>query len=165
MCNARWKNVATVNKSDTNIDEIVSMMVGREVSNYIVKKRKCQSERKFLRVTNLNRQGILKDINFNLRKGEIVGIAGLAGSGRTETVRAVVGADSITSGNVEVEGKSYAIRSPKDAIQAGIGLLPENRKMHGALIDLSVGHNITMAALDRILANKIVLKKKRKKRK
>lgn len=161
MCVMRdGKNVATVNKSDTNIDEIVSMMVGREVSNYIVKKEVPVGE-EVLRVTNLNRQGILKDINFNLRKGEIVGIAGLAGSGRTETVRAVVGADSITSGNVEVEGKSYAIRSPKDAIQAGIGLLPENRKMHGALIDLSVGHNITMAALDRILANKIVLKKKK----
>ncbi|WP_299087177.1 sugar ABC transporter ATP-binding protein [uncultured Metabacillus sp.] len=154
------KNVATVNKSDTTIDQLVAMMVGREVSNYIVKKEVPFGE-EVLRVTDLNRQGILKNINFNLRKGEIVGIAGLAGSGRTETVRAVVGADPINSGNVEVEGKSHKIRSPKDAIKAGIGLLPENRKMHGALIDLPVSQNITMAAMDRIIANKLVLKKKK----
>ncbi|MFB5198308.1 sugar ABC transporter ATP-binding protein [Neobacillus sp. KR4-4] len=154
------KNVATVNKSDTNIDEIVAMMVGREVDNYIVKKKVPFGE-EVLRVTDLYREGILKDITFNLRKGEIVGIAGLAGSGRTETVRAVVGADPINSGKVEVEGTSYRIRSPKDAIKAGIGLLPENRKTHGALIDLSVKHNITMASMERVLVNKFVLKKKK----
>ncbi|PLR75533.1 D-xylose ABC transporter ATP-binding protein [Bacillus sp. V3-13] len=160
MCIMRdGKYVGTVNTSETNVDQLVSLMVGRELTNYIVKEKVPIGE-EVLRVSDLNRQGVLKDINFNIRKGEIVGIAGLAGSGRTETVRAVVGADPLTSGTVAVEGKPYRIRSPKDAIRAGIGLLPENRKTHGASIDMSVSHNITMAAMDRVLANKFVIKKK-----
>lgn len=154
------KNVATVNKEDTNIDQLVSMMVGRELSNHIVKV-KVPFGKEALRVSNLNRRGVLRDISFHVRQGEIVGIAGLAGSGRTETVRAVVGADSIQSGNVAVDGKNYRIRSPRDAIQAGIGLLPENRKLQGALIELSVSENITMAAINRVLSKKLVLKKRK----
>ncbi|MDF9841744.1 MULTISPECIES: sugar ABC transporter ATP-binding protein [unclassified Paenibacillus] len=153
------KNVATVNKDDTNIDQLVSMMVGRELSNHIVKE-KVALGKTVLEVADLNRDGYLRDINFHIRQGEIVGIAGLAGSGRTETVRAVIGADP-SSGTVRVDGRAHRIRSPRDAIKAGIGLLPENRKLHGALIELSVANNITMAAMDRVVSNKLVLKKKK----
>ncbi|HUC91525.1 MAG TPA: sugar ABC transporter ATP-binding protein [Paenibacillus sp.] len=154
------RNVATVNKEDTNIDQLVSMMVGRELSNHIVKEQ-VPLGKEVLRVSDLNRRGVLRDINFHVRQGEIVGIAGLAGSGRTETVRAVVGADPISSGTVAVDGRQYRIRSPRDAIRAGIGLLPENRKLHGALIELSVSQNITMAAINRVVSNKLVLKKRK----
>ncbi|WP_424766952.1 sugar ABC transporter ATP-binding protein [Paenibacillus sp. sgz302251] len=154
------KFVATVNKVDTNIDQLVSMMVGRELSNHIVKEE-VKLGNVALKVSNLNRDGVLQDINFHVRQGEIVGIAGLAGSGRTETVRAVVGADPINSGTVTMDGLAYRIRSPRDAIKAGIGLLPENRKLHGALIELSVANNITLAAIDRVVSNKLVLKKKK----
>ncbi|MCY9697992.1 sugar ABC transporter ATP-binding protein [Paenibacillus alginolyticus] len=153
------RNVATVNKEDTNIDQLVSMMVGREISNHIVKEQ-VRIGKELLRVSDLNRRGVLRDINFHVRQGEIVGIAGLAGSGRTETVRAVVGADPISSGTVAVEGRQLRIRSPRDAIKGGIGLLPENRKLQGALVELSVSHNITMAAINRVLSKKLVLKKR-----
>lgn len=152
------KNVATVNTSDTTIDQLVSMMVGRELSNHIVKE-KVPVGKDVLRVTGLARRGVLNNIDFHVRQGEIVGIAGLAGSGRTETVRAVVGADPINSGKVEVDGKLYRFKSPKDAIEAGIGLLPENRKVQGALLEMPVSQNITMAALHRVLGKKFVLKK------
>ncbi|GGG01406.1 sugar ABC transporter ATP-binding protein [Paenibacillus abyssi] len=154
------KNVATVNKEDTNIDHLVSMMVGREISNHIVKE-KVPLGKVVLEVSDLNRRGVLKDINFHVKQGEIVGIAGLAGSGRTETVRAVVGADPIHSGKVVVDGRPRRIRSPRDAIQAGIGLLPENRKLHGALIELTVSQNITVASIKRILGQRFVLKKRK----
>jgi ribose transport system ATP-binding protein len=152
------KNVATVNTRETTIDKLVSMMVGRELSNHIVKESVPIGD-VVLRASALNRRGVLRDINFHVRRGEIVGIAGLAGSGRTETVRAVIGADRLQSGTVEVDGRTYRFKSPRDAIRAGIGLLPENRKLQGAHIELSVQQNITMAALDRVLRRRIVLRK------
>ncbi|GGG01804.1 sugar ABC transporter ATP-binding protein [Paenibacillus abyssi] len=153
------KHIATVSADETDIDQLVSMMVGREISNFIAKETVPIGEES-LRVIGLNQPGVLKNINFHIKKGEIVGIAGLAGSGRTETVRAVVGADRISSGAVEVDGKPFRIQSPRDAIRAGIGLLPENRKLHGALIEMSVSNNITLASIKRVLSKKFVLKKK-----
>ncbi|MFY0805680.1 sugar ABC transporter ATP-binding protein [Peribacillus frigoritolerans] len=153
------KHIATVNADETDVDQLVSMMVGREISNFIEKETVPIGE-EALRVTGLNQPGVLKNINFHVNEGEIVSIAGLAGSGRTETVRAVVGADPISSGTIEVNGKKHRIQSPRDAIRAGIGLLPENRKLHGALIEMSVSKNITLASMKRILSKKFVLKKK-----
>jgi ribose transport system ATP-binding protein len=154
------RNVATVNAAETNVDQLVSMMVGRTLSSYIKKETVSVGE-ELLRVSHLNRSGVLRDINMNVRRGEIVGIAGLAGSGRTETVRAIVGADPISSGTVAVDGQQYKFRSPCDAIHAGIGLLPENRKSEGLFGDLSVKQNITIASLQRILAQRFVLRKRK----
>ncbi|MEH7417366.1 sugar ABC transporter ATP-binding protein [Neobacillus drentensis] len=153
------KHITTVNSNETNIDQLVSMMVGREISNFIAKETIPTGE-EVLRVTDLNQSGTLKNINFHIKEGEIVGIAGLAGSGRTETVRAVIGADEISSGSIRVNGKEIRIRSPRDAIQAGIGLLPESRKLHGALIEMDVSKNITLASINRVLSAKFILKKK-----
>jgi len=154
------QNVATVNTNETTVEQVVSMMVGRELSSYIVKESVPIGD-EVLRVSDLSRDGVIRNINFHVRRGEIVGLAGLAGSGRTETVRAVVGADPVQSGTVMVEGKKCRIRSPKDAIKAGIGMLPENRKVQGALIELSVNHNITLAAIERILRGGLVLQKRK----
>lgn len=154
------KNVETVYPESTNIDHLVSLMVGRTVSKFITKEKVSIGD-EILSVSNLNRTGILEDINLFVRSGEIVGLSGLAGSGRTETVRAIVGADYKNSGTITVDGKEIKISSPRDAINAGIGLLPENRKLHGALIDLSIKHNITMCALNRVLSKKFILKKKK----
>lgn len=161
MCVMRdGKYVATVNKHETSVDELVSMMVGREVTNYIVKET-VPVGKEVLRVSNLSCSGVLSDINLHIREGEIVGIAGLAGSGRTETLRAVVGADPISSGTVAIHGRTCQIRSPHDAIRAGIGFLPENRKMHGVLLELSVSQNITMANLERVVSRRLVLRKRK----
>lgn len=156
------KNMAVITPQDTNIDHLVSLMVGRTITNYIVKEKVPIGD-EVLKVSNLNRKGVLKDVNLHVKKGEIVGVAGLAGAGRTELVRAIVGADSIDGGQVEVEGKAQKISTPKDAIEAGIGMLPENRKLHGALIDMTVKDNITLANLRKLLTGKFVLQQKNEK--
>lgn len=154
------RNVATVSADETNVDELVSMMVGRTLLNYVTKET-VPIGKEILKVSNLTRPGIIENINLTVRRGEIVGISGLAGAGRTETVRAIIGADPVSSGTVTVDGQEYKIRSPRQAIKAGIGLLPENRKMHGALIELSVKHNITLATLKSVLSQGFVIKKKK----
>jgi len=156
------KNMAVVGPQDTNIDHLVSLMVGRTITNYIVKEKVPLGD-EVLRVENLTRKGVIEDISLHVNKGEIVGVAGLAGAGRTELVRAIVGADMIDSGNVRVEGRAVKISTPKNAIQAGIGMLPENRKLQGAVVDLSVKDNITLANLKEVLAGKFILRKKNEK--
>ncbi|MDL2237103.1 sugar ABC transporter ATP-binding protein [Christensenellaceae bacterium OttesenSCG-928-K19] len=150
--------VAEVTSEETDVDDLVSKMVGRQITNYVVKETVPIGE-EILNVTNLTRKGVIEDIALHVRKGEIVGLAGLAGAGRTETVRAIVGADPIDSGEVVMEGKKLHIKTPQDAIDAGIGMLPENRKLQGALIDMDVKDNITLANLDEVLAGNFVLKK------
>ena len=103
-----------------------------------------------LSVSGLTRSGIIEDITFDVREGEILGIAGLAGSGRTEILRAIHGADPIDAGRVEVRGSEVRIRSPRDAIGLGVGLLTEDRKADGLLLLQSVAFNTTIARLDDI---------------
>ena len=105
-------------------------------------------------VKDLNRKGVLHDINFTLRSGEILGITGLMGAGRTELARAIFGADPIDSGEIFVEGKKVKIRNVSDAINAGIGLLTEDRKTQGLLLNLSVNDNTAIAALNSKKASK-----------
>jgi ribose transport system ATP-binding protein len=95
----------------------------------------------------LNRAGVLHDISFQVQRGEVLGIAGLVGAGRTETARAIFGADAIDSGSIEVLGKHVTIRSPQDAIKNGIGLVTEDRKQQGLVLGMSVRENETLANL------------------
>jgi ribose transport system ATP-binding protein len=125
---------------------LIQMMVGRELSN-IYPAKEPQLGKEVLVVRNLTRRGVLHDISFSVREGEILGIAGLAGSGRTETLRAILGADPIDSGSIEVFGKPVRIKSPKQAIRLGIGLLPEDRKTEGLLLLQAVGFNVTITRL------------------
>ena len=114
-----------------------------------------------LEVKNLNTSK-LHDINFTLHKGEILGLVGLVGAGRTEIIRAIYGADKVKSKELIMEGKPVTVSSPRDAKALGMGLVPEDRKQEGLILRFSVGENITMAALSEI-AKKGVLNRKKEK--
>jgi ribose transport system ATP-binding protein len=135
---------------------LIQMMVGRELSE-IYPKHSRTFGREALVASNLVRHGILHDVSLKVREGEILGIAGLAGSGRTETLRAIMGADPIDSGQVEIFGEPVRIMSPQQAIELGIGLLPEDRKTEGLLLRQKVSFNVTIAHLEE-LAPKGVLR-------
>lgn len=105
---------------------------------------------KILEVRHLHRRGILHDISFDLFRGEILGIAGLMGAGRSELARAIFGADPIHSGEIILNGKSVTLRSPNDAIRAGIAYLSENRKEEGLAVKMQVTENVTMANVEEI---------------
>jgi ribose transport system ATP-binding protein len=128
---------------------LIRLMVGRELSE-IYPQRAPTFGRTALDVRHLTRRGVLHDVSFSVREGEILGIAGLAGSGRTETLRAILGADLIDEGRVEVFGQPVRITSPQHAIKLGLGLLPEDRKTEGLLLRQTVGFNVTIARLDRL---------------
>jgi ribose transport system ATP-binding protein len=100
-----------------------------------------------LRVSGLHAGPRVRGVNFEAHRGEILGIAGLIGSGRTETLRAIFGADQKQSGEIFINGKLADIRSPKDAVQAGIGFIPEDRKQHGLLLSQSIRVNTTLASI------------------
>jgi ribose transport system ATP-binding protein len=127
-------------------DDLVRLMVGRDLGD-IYGERRGAIGRPALRVRGLTRRGILDDVDIEVREGEIVGIAGLAGSGRTEVLRAIHGADAIDAGVVELFEAPVRIRSPRDAIDRGIGLLTEDRKADGLLLSQSVAFNTTIARL------------------
>jgi ribose transport system ATP-binding protein len=156
------KYIVTKDYKDTNLNEIISYMVGREIKEKFPT-IDCQIGQKLLEVRNLC-SGIVNNISFDLFQGEIIGIAGLMGAGRTELVRALFGAENITSGEILLRGKRLKIKSPRDAIVAGIVLGPEDRKKEGLCTKLSIRENIGLANLDQI-CNKagIVSRKKENK--
>jgi ABC-type sugar transport system ATPase subunit len=131
---------------ETNPDELVGMMVGRHISTAPRNKINYEQGQVVLQVEGLSREGVLHDINFSLNKGEVLGIAGLRGAGRTELVRAIFGADPIDSGKVTVNGRQVKINSPRQAIKNGIGLVPEDRGGQGLFKNLSCLQNIFMAS-------------------
>ncbi|MYL35837.1 ATP-binding cassette domain-containing protein [Pontibacillus yanchengensis] len=146
--------VDTKKVSNTSKDEIVKMMVGREITNAYPEKSHIESDAKtLLEVKNLNNDSI-SDVQFSLYKGEILGIAGLVGSGRTEVVRALIGADKANKKEVYIHGKKVNIKSPTEALDEGIGLIPENRKSQGLILDASVKNNITLPILSKVI-NKV----------
>jgi ABC-type sugar transport system ATPase subunit len=130
-------------------DELIHHMVGREVSA-IYSRQPGAPGAELLRVTGLNRAPLLKDIGFSLYAGEITGMAGLIGAGRTELCRALFGIDKIDSGEVLVEGKPIQVRSPQEAVQAGLALIPEDRQRSGLATALPIAFNTTMASLGRV---------------
>ena len=151
--------VGTVQTNETNEDELINMMVGRNVENMYDIEKPIPGDI-ILEVENLGRQGVFHNINFNIRKGEIFGMYGLVGSGRTEIVRSIFGADMKDSGSVIVKGEEANYKSPKDGIEAGIALLPENRKDEGLALILSVSTNTNMVSIGNISSNGIINNKK-----
>ena len=139
--------IATIDPKETTKDELIQLMVGRTLDQQYPKVP-AKRGKEALRVENLNRKGVLHDINFSAYAGEVLGIAGLVGAGRTELVKAIFGADPIDSGKVMVYGQEVQSNSPHSAIQAGMGLLPEDRKYEGLVLKLSVKHNVSMASLE-----------------
>jgi ribose transport system ATP-binding protein len=147
--------VATVTPQETGIRELVHMMVGRDVESVVPFEGEAAGEGTHaddvLRVESLKREGVFDDITFSLRRGEILGVAGLAGSGRTELVRALVGADVADAGDILRNGRALRVKSPKDAIKNGLALAPEERKVQGVFETFTVAKNVSAAALRRIL--------------
>ncbi|WP_157153966.1 sugar ABC transporter ATP-binding protein [Brachyspira murdochii] len=135
---------------DTNKDEIVNLMVGRVIYETPKTESKVSKDAKeILRVENLVVPGVVKNVSFSLKQGEILGFAGLMGAGRTETARAIFGADKFERGKIFVEGKEVSIKSPVDAIKSGIGYLSEDRKRYGLALGLPVFENMMMGNYDK----------------
>ena len=138
--------VDTTPLAEIDTAELIRMMVGREVAD-VFPARSSRPGEVALRVQGLRCAGVLEPIDLELRAGEIVGVCGLAGSGRSELLRALVGADPIDGGTIEVFGRQVAIGSPAEAIGLGLGLLPEDRKTDGLFLNQSVRFNVTIARL------------------
>jgi len=138
--------IATHDIGDVTREAIIRQMVGRELKQMIPKEPAPRGEPALV-IRNLSRKGVLHDINLTAYKGEVLGIAGLVGAGRTELARAIFGADPIDSGTMELFGKPVRIRSPQAAIRLGIGLVTEDRKAQGLVLGMVVRENITLANL------------------
>ncbi len=143
------KIVGSAPVAEIGRDDVVRLMVGRDLDE-TYPKEVMDAGRPVLEVKNLNRQGILDDISFSVHAGEVVALAGLVGSGRTEIARCLFGADLWTSGNVILDGKPFHPRSPSDAIRAGIGFVTEDRKEQGVVLSLPVRENISLASLQKV---------------
>jgi ribose transport system ATP-binding protein len=139
------KYVSTDDFGSVTVDDIVARMVGRKLDEKFPERTSKPTEERILEVKNLCRQGVFENVNFDLRRGEILGFAGLIGAGRTEVARAIFGADSKSSGSVILNGRALKIHSPIDAIAEGIAYLSEDRKSHGLALNMPLAVNVTMA--------------------
>ena len=147
------------NYTDFTMDEIIANMVGREIKEKFPRVQ-CPKGRKVFEVKDLNAGRMVRDINFSLYEGEIVGFAGLMGAGRTETTRAIFGVDPKESGEIYLDGKEIKIRNPMDAIRQGVVLAPEDRKKDGLCTKLSIRQNIALPNLDVIAGKSGVINRK-----
>ena len=141
--------IATLKKEEITEEAIIKSMVGRTLENIFVKQY-AEIGEIALEVRNLCTKNFLKNISFNVRKGEIVGFAGLVGAGRSEVMRAVFGLDAISEGEILIDGKPVRINSPSDAIKHGLGLVPEDRKHDGLILGMSVMKNGSIVMLDKL---------------
>ncbi len=141
--------VGTVGAKETPISQIISMMVGRTLSDEVVSIPDLSGAEVALEVKGLNRGREIRDVSFSLKKGEVLGFAGLMGAGRTEVARAIFGADPRDSGEITVHGRKVEIRSPVDAVRAGIGYLSEDRKHFGLALGMDVADNVALASMHR----------------
>ncbi len=142
--------VKTFKTAETSEKELITAMVGRDIGDtYANLKRNEKMGDVLLAVKNLKTDDV-HDVSFELRKGEVLGFAGLVGAGRTEVMRAIFGADPIISGEIEIEGQPVHFKSPKDAIDHGIALCPEDRKEQGLVLGRSIKDNISMPVLEKV---------------
>jgi ribose transport system ATP-binding protein len=143
--------IDTVLTQEATIDRIISMMVGRVIYEATPEVPEVPSQEVVLEVKGLNRGNVIKDVNFTLMRGEILGFAGLVGAGRTEVARAIFGADPIDSGEIYVKGEKAHIKSPGDAVRHGIGYLSEDRKRYGLALKMDVESNVVLASFEKFL--------------
>jgi inositol transport system ATP-binding protein len=153
----KWIASGSAGQYDKN--KLVTQMVGREITE-IFPKETVEIGETLLEVKGLTRKGIFEDVSFNVRKGEILGISGLVGAGRTEVVRGIFGLDHLDSGEIILEGKKLKIKSPSDAIKNGIVMLPEDRKLLGLALCRSVKENIVLANLNKMAPGMFINSKK-----
>ncbi len=146
------RHVATRERSETRVDEVIRLMVGRPLSSFY-EKSAVKPGKPLLEVRQLARRDRFQGIDLEVRAGEIVGMAGLVGAGRTDVARALFGIAPATGGEIVVEGRAVTIRSPADAIRLGIALVPEDRQQHGLLPPFSIAQNISAASLGQLFPN------------
>jgi rhamnose transport system ATP-binding protein len=129
-------------------DELIQMMVGRTVKEMFPKKD-VEAGEVILRVKNLTRKGAFREVSFELRKGEILGMAGLVGAGRTEVSQALFGVEPADAGTIEIDGKTVRITNPKQAMECGLAYVPEDRQHHGLVLPMDITDNVTLPILSR----------------
>jgi ribose transport system ATP-binding protein len=155
------KRVGSLNVKDATEDKITQMMVGRDLKMF--PERKTNIGEKIFEVKNLTKEGLIKDVSFEVKKGEILGLYGLVGSGRTETMRAIFGTDRLDKGGIYIEGEKVLIKSPADAIHKGLGFVPEDRQSQGLIPLMSLKENITLPILKNIAKYKVIKSKEENK--
>jgi ribose transport system ATP-binding protein len=151
------QTIDTLPATGTPISRIISLMVGRELAD----SKRAEPRgggAEALRVENLNRGAAIKNVSFKVRKGEILGFAGLMGAGRTEVARAIFGADRRDSGDIYIHGEKRRIDSPQDAVRHGVAYLSEDRKRFGLVTPMSVGANVTMASWPRFVSGAMFMR-------
>lgn len=148
-------SVDTRSVAQYSLNDIVHDMVGRSITEFYPDRVNVPGE-VILEVKNFEQPSLFHNINFNLRKGEILGVAGLMGSGRTEIMRAIFGVDDCQSGELFLKGKPLVIKKPEDAIKAGIGFVTENRKTEGLILDFSIMRNIALPSVDTFAKNSVI---------
>jgi ribose transport system ATP-binding protein len=144
------QTVGTVNTADVDKETLVNMMIGRSISDYYPERNAVIGET-VLEVKNINYSRRVKNVSFSVRAGEVLGLTGLVGSGRTETTHAIFGITPMESGTIIYNGKEITIANPYQALQHGIGYLSEDRKNTGVLLDLSIRENITISIIDNFI--------------
>jgi ABC-type sugar transport system ATPase subunit len=149
------RKVGELDATQASDERLISLMVGRVVEN-LFPKTPARPAGVVLAVAGLTRKGVLHNISFELRRGEILGFAGLIGAGRTETARCIFGADPYDSGTITLDGRPVSIRRPYDAVELGIGYVPEDRKLQGLILQMAVRENMTLTVLHRIARHGIL---------
>lgn len=144
--------VGTKVVKDTNKEELIAMMVGRTLTNYYVRDF-MPSKDIILKVENLSDNNKVKDVSFELKKGEIIGFAGLVGAGRSETMEAIFGLSKDVTGTIYIDGNKVDIKDPRDAIKNGLALVPESRKEQGLYLIQDIKYNTTIEVLDEFIKN------------
>ena len=144
------KTITSAKVGEITPDEMVYAMVGREITNYYTTIHKPQSE-VVMELKGLGKAGVIEDVSFALHKGEVLGMTGLIGAGRTETAHMLFGLDTFETGQLLLEGKSVRFKSTHDALAAGVALVPENRKEQGIIPQMGVGFNITISVLEQFM--------------
>ncbi len=144
------RRVITAPIAELNVDQVVRMMVGYDVGQHYPKERNAQ-DRPRLEVEHLSTDNGVHDVSFTINVGEVFGLGGMLGSGRTEIVRAIYGLDRIAQGHIRLDGKEVQYHSPAEAIEGGIGLIPENRKRDGSFLNFDGPKNITISRLRALL--------------
>ena len=155
--------VGTLITKDSTKDDIINMMVGRVIYEDPKSQSNVPADAPVvLKVEHLNAGRMVRDVSFELRKGEILGFSGLMGAGRTETARALFGADPKEGGDIYVNGQKVEIKTPQDAVKCGIGYLSEDRKRYGIVVQKTVAENSTMATLENYMSGLFINKKQEK---
>lgn len=144
------RHVGTLPLAETTQDALVRMMIGRQIDTYFRRVGETAAGQELLRVENLTSPGKFRNVSFSLFAGEVLGLAGLVGAGRSELAHGIFGLDPETRGRIWVRGIPVTIHSPRQAMELGIGLVPEDRKKQGLVLTRSCGENVTLASLDRL---------------